>query len=117
MEPETNDPLLALQKIKASEEEARAIVREAREKISTQIVQTALEEAQKIRAAWLEEARKKGQGRRAELIRKARSEAEKITQETEEERRALRLKTEAAGEEAVAKVAEKIHKFLEKGVL
>ena len=109
--------LEALQKIKEAEKEAKKSVQEAQETTSVQIIQDAQEEARQIKESALEEARKNGQVRRATIIQKAKAEAEEITHQTEQEKTALRQRTEGQIEEAIIKVAEKIRNFLTKGVL
>jgi V/A-type H+-transporting ATPase subunit G/H len=116
-ELEKSKALEALQKIKEAEEEARKIVREAQDTTSVQIIQDAQDQAQQIKENALEEARRSGQVKRATIIQKAKAEAEEITLQAEQEKSALRQKTESQLEDAVAKVAEKIQDFFTKGVL
>ena len=114
---EKSNALEALQKIKEAEEEAKKIVQGAQETTSVQIIQDAQEEAKQIRENALEEARKNGQVKRATIIQKAKAEAEEITHQTEQEKAALRKRTEGQIEEAVIKVSERIRNFIAKGVL
>ena len=116
-EQEKSKASVALQKIKDAEEEAKKIVHHAQETTSVQIIQSAQEEAKKIRENALEEARKNGQVRRATIIQKAKADAEENTLQTEQEKTALRQRTESQLDEAAIKVAEKIRNFLTKGVM
>lgn len=56
-----SEAFVALEKIKEAEEKARKIVHETREKTALEIIQTAYDEAKKIKKNSLEEARMKAE--------------------------------------------------------
>jgi len=114
-EQKSSNALEALRKIKEAEEEARRMVQDAQDTQSVQIIQDAHEEAKQIRDKALEEARKNGQVRRAAVIQKAKAEAEGITRQAEQEKMALKKKTENQLEDAVGKVAVRIRGLISRG--
>lgn len=107
----------ALQEIKKAEEKARRMIRVAREKKSSRIVQEAYDEAKEIKETTLNRARKEADKRQKAIIQEAFQEAERIKKEAEEERKVLRSRTERLIQGAVKKVTAGIKDLLEGGSL
>jgi vacuolar-type H+-ATPase subunit H len=75
----------ALLKIKEAEDQAAALVREARETEGPRLVQAAHEEARKVRDDLLERTRGEAEALTRTLIEEARRDAEKVRKRTGEE--------------------------------
>jgi vacuolar-type H+-ATPase subunit H len=114
-DPQKSTALEALRKVKEAEERARAIIREAQEKISAQIIKDASEEAEKIKQAQFAQAKEAAEAKKKSVLDEAIKEAEKIRSEAEGEASALRQKAVAFMAEAVKKVTRRIKEFLEGG--
>jgi vacuolar-type H+-ATPase subunit H len=84
-EPRKSAALEALEKIKEAEEKARAIVQEAREKLSPEIIKEASEEAEGIKMRALVRAKEEAEAYKTAIVEKAVEEAEKIRAEAEGE--------------------------------
>ena len=107
--------LEALGKVREAEERAKAIIREAQEKITVQIVREAAEAAEKIKQRSLAEAKEEADARKKAILERAHKEAGAIRAETQAELEALRRLAGAALEEAVKKAGLKIREFLRGG--
>ncbi len=105
-------PLVALNKIKATEEEARGIINEAREVESLRIIQNAQADAKKIKDNLLEETKRLASVRKIEIIKQAEEDAKKIRKKSQDEIMRFRQQTQVLMAEAVEKTAEKIQKLL-----
>ncbi|MFZ2054974.1 MAG: hypothetical protein WAU81_12375 [Candidatus Aminicenantales bacterium] len=116
-EPKKSPALEALDRVREAEDRAKAIVREAREKIATQIAKEAAEAAEKIKQKALAEARKEADARKKAILERAHQEAEAIRAEAEAELATLRRQAGAAFDKAVIKAALKIREFLGGGTV
>ena len=105
----------ALQKIKEAEERARRIIQEAQEITAIQIVQEAHEEARKIRARFLEKAKKKAEEKKKEIVDKAKKERDKIEKDSDREISELVEKTRSRMSDAVKIIGKKVEESLKKG--
>jgi ATP synthase H subunit len=105
----------ALERIKEAEEKAREIIQEAQEITAIQIVQDAHGKAEKIRARFLEEARKKAEEKKKEIIDRAKKERDKIEKDSEREISDLVEKTRSRMSDAVKIIGKKVEESLKKG--
>lgn len=112
-EPRKSAALEALEKIKEAEEKARAIVQEAREKLTPEIIEEASEEAERIKTRVLARAKEEAEVYKRTIVEKAVEEAEKIRAEAEGEAAELRRRAAALKAEAVKKISLKVKEFLE----
>jgi vacuolar-type H+-ATPase subunit H len=114
MDKETHDKeaFRALQRIKEAEEKAQRILQEAREKISSQILQDAYGEAVIIREKYMKEAREEAEKRKKELIEKAQKEMERIKKKAEEDAFLLSQRAEALITKAVERIRERLREYL-----
>jgi len=112
-----NDAFDAIEKIKKAEEKAQEIIREAREKTASQIVQDAHEDAEKIKTQFLTEAKNKADGIKKEIIDRAKIERKRIEKESEEEISHLQQKTLSRMSDAVEKTRKIVEESLQKGAL
>ncbi len=112
-EPKKSAALEALEKIKEAEEQARAIVLEAREKLSAEITKEASEEAERTKKRDLARAKEEAEAHKKAILEKATDEAEKIRAETEKETAELRRRASALMAEAIKKTSLKVEEFLE----
>jgi vacuolar-type H+-ATPase subunit H len=110
--PKKSPALEALDRVREAEERAKAIIREAQEKIAVQIAKEAAEAAEEIKQKSLAEAQKEAAARKKATLERAHREAEAIRAETEAELATLRRQAGAAFEEAVKKAGLKIRGFL-----
>jgi vacuolar-type H+-ATPase subunit H len=99
----------ALDGIRKAEEEAAAIVRDAREKEGPQLLQAAQESARILREELLEQARKDADALKRSAVAEAVKQAEGIRAETEREKARMRdqvaPRMAAAAEEAERRLA------------
>lgn len=114
-EAKNGGALSALQKIKETEEEAEKIIRNAREKDAQQNIQEAFTESKKIKEDILANARKQAEKVKSEIINKADDEAGEIRKQAGFEERELRETAEKNMPFAVKKTAEKIKSLLKEG--
>ena len=112
-----SDALLAIRKIKETEEKARGIILDAKEKEAIKIMQDAYDEAKKIKKDYVKKARSEAEKKKRSIIDEASKEAEKIRRKAEEEASALNRKAKAIMPQTVEKFAQKIKHFLEGGAL
>jgi vacuolar-type H+-ATPase subunit H len=105
----TVDAQAALDRIRKAEEEAAAIVRDAREKEGPSLIQAAQESARKARGELLEGARKDADALKRSAVAEAVKQAEGIRAETEREKVRIRdqaaPRMSAAAEEAERRLA------------
>jgi len=114
----TKSPALdALGKVREAEEQAKAIVREAREIISVQVAREAAEQAEAIKKKALDEAKKEAESRKQAILERAHEQAGAIRAETEAELEELRQRARAAFGKAVDQVSLKMKEILEKGLV
>ena len=114
-QPQKGEALEALRKIKQTEEKARGIIKNAREKTALEIMQDANDEARKIKEKQLNDARKGAEEKRKVIVQKALNEAEKIKNKAAEEASAQRKRAEREMPDAITKVANKMRQFLSEG--
>ncbi|MDH7512118.1 MAG: hypothetical protein QHH14_04110 [Clostridiales bacterium] len=112
-EPRKSAAIEALAKIKEAEEQARAIVREAREKLSVEIIKGATGEAEEIKITTLARAKEEAETHKKVILEKAVEEAEKIKAEAEKETAEMRRRASALMAEVVKKMSLKVKEFLE----
>lgn len=115
--PERSQALEAIEKIKAAEERARAIVREAQDKIAAEILSLAAEEAKRIKEQVLARAKAEAEQEKAAILDEARKEAEGISLRARLEIEALKRRADDAMEEAITQIALKIKEILKEGAL
>jgi vacuolar-type H+-ATPase subunit H len=105
----TVDAKAALDGIRKAEEEAAAIVRDAREKEGPQLLQAAREAARILREGLLEQARKDADALKRSRLSEAVREAEGIREDTEREKARMRdqavPRMASAAEEAERRLA------------
>jgi vacuolar-type H+-ATPase subunit H len=111
-EPKKSAALEALEKVKKTEEKARAIVQEAREKLSPEIIKEASEEAENIKMKALARVKKEAEAHKKAILDQAAEEAEKIKAEAEEETAELRRRAVAQMAEAIKETSLKVKEFL-----
>ena len=104
------ETLEALQSIKQTEQDARRIILDARERATSEISRRAHEEAKRIREDLLNEATRRALEKKNSLISKAEKEAESIRREASEEALAIRRKADAVIPGVVDELAVKIKK-------
>jgi len=94
------DAQAALERIRKAEEEASAIIRDAREKEGPQLLRAARESARILSEELLEQARKDADALKRSAVAEAVKEAERIRAETEREK--ARMRDQAAPRMAAA---------------
>jgi len=114
-DPTQSAALEALKKVKEAEERARAIIREAQEKVSARIIEDAAEEVERIKQDHFARAKDAAGAKKKDVLDQALKEAEKIRAEAEAESAALRQKAAASMGEAVKKVTQRIKDLLDGG--
>lgn len=111
----TVDAKAALDRIRMAEEEAAALVREAREKEGPLLVETAREAARKNREDLLERARKEADALKRSAVAEAVKQAEAIRTETEREKALMRDQAASRMAAAVAEAERRLAAVLEGG--
>jgi vacuolar-type H+-ATPase subunit H len=114
-DPRKSPALEALDMVRKAEEQAKAIIREARERTAVQIAKEAAEAVEEIRQDSLAKAKEEAEVLKKDIVERARREAEAIRGETQAELVAQRRQAEAVLDEAVKKVGLKIREFLREG--
>lgn len=110
-----NEALEAIQKVKETEEKARHIVLEAKERESGRVIQEASEEIQKLKDEALKKARQEAEVKRHALVEHAKKDADSIMKEAEKKTAVLRKKAQDSMADVVEKVSSEIKKYFERG--
>jgi len=105
----------ALLKIKETEDQAAALVREAREIEGPRLVQDAHEESRKIRDDLLERARREAEALTQTLIDEARRDAEEVRKRTGEEIARIRAEAGPLMDRAVKEAERRLAAVLDGG--
>ncbi len=113
-EPRKSAAIEALAKIKEAEERAQAIVREAREILSVEIIKEATREAEEIKITTLARAKEDAETHKNVILEKAVEEAGKIRAEARKETAEMRRRASERMAEAVKKTSLKVKEFLER---
>jgi vacuolar-type H+-ATPase subunit H len=107
--PKTEDEAwLALKKVKETEEKARLMIEETRQKTSPEIIRKAAEEAENLRKKIVAEAKVEAEKLKKDIIEKAEAEALSIKEQAEVEKQQLLKKAEENFDRAVEKTAAKL---------
>jgi vacuolar-type H+-ATPase subunit H len=110
--PEAKD---ALERIRAAEDEAAAVVRNAREKDGPLLVQSALEAAAKARDELLERAREEAAALKRAALDEAARQADAIRADAENEKARMRERSGPRMAEAVRETERRLAALLEGG--
>ncbi len=105
----------ALLKIKEAEDQAAALVREAREIEGPRLIQAAQEESRKVRDDLLEKARREAESLTQTLIDKARRDADEVRKRTDEEIARMRAEAGPLMDRAVAEAERRLAAVLDGG--
>jgi vacuolar-type H+-ATPase subunit H len=110
-----NSAVDALESIKKTEDKAKKIVKEAREKLAAELVQKAFIEAEAMKKDLIAGAKRKAEMKKKAIVSRAKKEAEKITEDAKEQEAALLREAQKNKPKAVDKVAIRIKEILDKG--